>query len=117
MSNNNSILRGTIWKLKKAYPLYLLDKSKTDIVLAISSGMHNNSAAPEIIALPISYDKIDLSWLIQADPETTGLEKVIYINCSVIHTIPKEELENLTGQANAQILGDIDYRLRLLLDL
>ena len=111
------IARGDVW-LVDLDPVKGHEQAKQRPCVVISTDTFNNGPGKLAVIAPLTSQYRPLSWLVQIDPPHGGVLKRAYIMCHQIRTV---SLTRFSGKCLGAIaphtLGDIEFRLRILLRL
>jgi mRNA interferase MazF len=108
--------RGDVWELNLD-PTIGHEQAGTRPALVLSIDQFNQGPSEMVIVLPItSKDKKQLLHVGVSPPEG-GLTMRSFIKCDNVRSVSSLRLRRYVGKVSAQTLGDVEKRMRMLLNL
>jgi mRNA interferase MazF len=86
-------------------------------VLVVSTDIFNRGATDLVTIVPITSRARPIRTFLRVDPPEGGLSQVSYLICDQVRTIAKERLGKRLGVISAATIGEVERRLKFLLDL
>ena len=108
--------RGEIWNAD-LNPIRGHEQAGKRPVLVVSTDIFNEGPADLVVVLPITSKRKGVAFHVQVEPEESGLKLTSYVLCDAIRSISKERLIAPLGSIHSRTLGEIEERLRILLEL
>lgn len=107
--------RGEIWIIDLD-PTIGREQAKKRPCLILSSNSFNKTSVGLVIVIPITTKKKNIPLHIPIDPGQSGLKIFSYIMCEQIRSVSIERIENYSGKLDEDILLEIEYILKKILD-
>ena len=108
--------RGEIWNAD-LNPTRGHEQSGKRPVLVVSTDIFNAGPADLVVVLPLTSKGKGVALHVQVEPAESGLKMTSYILCDAIRSISKERLIAPLGKIARRTLGEVDQRLKILLEL
>lgn len=87
-------------------------------VLVVSTDRFNQSPADLVVVAPITSKRKGVAWHVTVDAGgATGLRTESFIMVEAVRCISHERLNKRLGNVSTVVLGEVEQRLRFLLDL
>ncbi len=87
-------------------------------VLVISTDRFNDGPAELVVIVPITSKAKGILWHVPVKPGgTTGLRTESYAMVEAVRCVSRERLGKRMGEVPADIMGEVEQRLRILLEL
>jgi mRNA interferase MazF len=109
-------LRGEIW-LVMLDPTIGREQAGTRPALVISDDLFNQSHAELVVVLPITSKSKGIRSHVEIVPPEGGLNVISYIKCEDVRSISIQRLGRRLGKVNANIMDEVENRLRFILAL
>jgi mRNA interferase MazF len=112
-----TVRRGEVW-LADLQPARGLEQSGERPVLIVSTDPFNQGRAQLVIAVPFSTRRRGLGVHVEVRPPDGGLREVSFAMCEQVRSLAVDRLgPQPFGRVTADVLRDVEQRLRLLLEL
>lgn len=108
--------RGEVWRAGLD-PSRGHEQGGTRPVLVVSDDAFNSSASGMCVVLPITSRDKKIPWHVELVPSEGGLTMKSYIKCEDVRAVSVERLQEKLGEIKSQKMEDVEYRLRVLLNL
>jgi len=108
--------RGDIW-LGDLDPVRGHEQSGTRPLLVVSDDLFNTGPAGLVITVPLTKIEKGTDYHVQVDPPEGGLRVRSFIKCEEIRSISVLRLRKRWGEVTEETLMEVEYRLRLQLNL
>lgn len=108
--------RGEIW-LIDLNPVRGREQAGQRPCLVTSVDLFNHGPAELIIILPITSKKKNIPFHVTLKPPEGNINIESYIKCEDIRSASRSRLIKRIGQASDEIMGLVEDRLRILMDL
>jgi mRNA interferase MazF len=108
--------RGEVW-LVELDPTRGHEQGGTGPALVVSVDRFNRSAAGLVVILPITTKDKGIPSHVRVEPQKHGLIKPSFIKCEEVRCISKDRLVRLYGTIDSKSMTEVEYRLRIILDL
>jgi mRNA interferase MazF len=108
--------RGEIWFID-LNPTKGREQAGRRPCLIVSDDRLNRSPADLVIAIPITSREKGIPSHVEVNPPEGGLQIRSFIKCEDIRSISTDRLIKLLGAVKISTLGQVEERLRLLLNL
>ncbi len=110
--------RGEIW-IANLNPTRGHEQAGRRPVLIISTDTFNHGPANLVFALPLTRTDRGIPFHVAINPPEGGLKARSYILCDAMRSIAKERLggQRAWGVISSQTMAQVEYRLRILLEL
>jgi mRNA interferase MazF len=108
--------RGEVWSVNLD-PTRGHEQSGTRPALVISVNEFNHGPAGLVVVLPITTREKGIPFHVRVEPPESGLKATSFIKCEDIRSVSKERLARPFGRVLPRTMAEVDFRLRILLDL
>ena len=85
--------------------------------VVVSTDPFNQSAADLVTIVPITRTARHIPFHVEIQPPDGGLSATSYALCDQIRTVAKSRLSTPRGRLSSDVMGAIEGRLRILLEL
>ena len=109
-------VRGEIWNADLD-PTRGREQAGRRPVLVVSTDGFNQGPAELVVVVPITSKDKGISWHVGLKPGASGLRTVSYAMVEAIRCISRDRLMKRLGYVSESIMGEVEHRLRILLDL
>ena len=93
------------------------EEAGTRPALIISVDMFNHGAAEIVIAIPITSRAKGIPLHVEINPPEGGLAVKSFAKCEDVRSISTARLKRKLGKVSAQVIDEVEDRLRILLGL
>src|SRR3954465_8769971 len=108
--------RGEIWRADLD-PVRGHEQGRIRPVLVVSTDIFNRGSTDLVTIVPITSRAQPIRTFLRVDPPEGGLSQISYLICDQIRTIAKERLGKRLGVISNATIGEVERRLKFLLDL
>jgi mRNA interferase MazF len=93
------------------------EQGGTRPALVVSVDKFNRGPAELVVILPITSRDKGINTHVRVEPQARGLKEPSFIKCEEVRCVSKERFRELWGTVDPITMGEVEYRLRILLDL
>jgi mRNA interferase MazF len=108
--------RGDVWSISLD-PTLGREQAGTRPALVFSVDKFNHGPAELIIVLPITSKDKKQPLHFPVRPPEGGLSMISFVKCEDIRSVSKQRLKQFHGTVSAQTMGEVERRVRILLNL
>lgn len=108
--------RGDVWSIHFD-PTIGREQAGTRRALVVSVDKFNHGPAELIVVLPITSKDKKQPIHVAVKPSEAGLSMLSFIKCDDIRSVSKQRLRQFYGRVSAQTMGEVEKRIRILLNL
>jgi len=109
-------VRGDVWWVDFE-PARGHEQGGTRPAVVVSNDIFNGSDAGLVVVVPLTTKARALRSFLRVEPPEGGLRQISFIICDQIRTLARSRLTRRTGALSARTLGEVERRLKILLDL
>jgi mRNA interferase MazF len=109
--------RGEIWNADLD-PTRGREQAGRRPVLVVSADRFNDGPAELVVIVPITSKSKGILWHVPVKPAgTTGLRTESYVMVEAVRCVSRERLGKRMGEVQPDTMGEVEERLRILLEL
>jgi len=108
--------RGDVWSINLD-PTMGREQAGTRPSLVVSVDKFNHGPADLIVVLPIASKDKKQPIHVPVKPPEGGLTLLSFVKCDDIRPVSKQRLQQFHGTVSAQTTGEVEKRIRILLNL
>ena len=108
--------RGDIW-LVDLNPTKGHEQAGQRPAFVISVDLFNHGPAGLVVVLPITSKAKGIPFHVEVNPPEGGLKQCSFIKCEDVRSVSKLRLSRRSGSVSSKTIGEVEDRLRILLDL
>jgi mRNA interferase MazF len=109
-------LRGDVW-LVDLNPTRGHEQAGRRPGLVVSVDSFNRGPAGLVVILPITSKAKGIPFHVEMDLSEEGLTQRSFIKCEDVRSVARERLFKRMGRVSEEVMGAVEDRLRILLDL
>ena len=108
--------RGEVWRVDLD-PVKGHEQGRVRPALIVSNDVVNHGPSDLITIVPITSKARPIRTFLQINPPEGGLSQTSFIICDQVRTIARQRLGKRFGTVSTPVLGEVERRLKYLLDL
>lgn len=108
--------RGEVWRVRLD-PIQGHEQAGERPCLVISHDKLNQGQSELVIVVPITRTMRENPFHVDIEPPEGGLKVRGQILCEHVRSLSAERLVSRVGEVSMKILSDVEYRVRVLLDI
>lgn len=108
--------RGDVW-LVDLNPVRGHEQAGKRPGLVVSVDRFNHGPADLVVLLPITTRARGIPFHVEVAGEGSGLKERSFVKCEALRSVAKERLVKRLGTVSADVIADVEDRLRILLGL
>ena len=109
-------LRGEVW-LVDLDPTRGREQRGRRPALVLSVDEFNSGPADLVVVAPLTTTDRKIPWHVPVSPPEGGVRRPSFAKCEDVRSIARERLVDCWGMVSRAVMGDVEDRLRILLDL
>jgi mRNA interferase MazF len=111
-----AIFRGEVWNADLD-PIRGHEQAGKRPVLVVSTDAFSSGSAELAVVMPIASKAKGIPWHVSVKAGEAGLRTQSFIMCEMIRSIAHERLSKRLGSVTDVTMGEVERRLRILLEL
>jgi mRNA interferase MazF len=109
-------MRGEVWDLGLD-PIVGHEQAGFRPALILSVDLFNVGRAELVVVVPITRTERKIRWHVPVHPPDGGLDAESFIQCENVRSVSKRRLKRRRGRISAEVLEQVEDRVRILLGL
>ena len=116
MDSNRILRQGEVWQAELD-PIVGHEQGGTRPVIVVSADRLNEGPSRLAIVVPVTRTYRGIPFHVEVTPPDGGLKHRSFALCEMIRSISTDRVQFRIGAVSQHTMGEIRYRLRVLLDL